>query len=485
MDESTDKKQFGQAILYERHIDMSQHCLVEGFLAILRIKGSPNHNNLFSTLNGFVTEKELPKEKLCGFAADGAAVMQSLGRGVAGLLKITYNPNLFIQHCIVHKEVLGTKDGMKDSIPQFVEKTVKKVLDFFANSYVRADRLAEIIELSDEDHEYNQLVRYHAVRWLSLSGCVDRFVSLFREVSEYFETEAHDMSKKVDHRKTCGELYENISGGEFELYLQFLKDALKILARMNTVLQYAGHTVYSSYLTINDVMQEFLEPIVWNERKPWDEILQEENIREFDRDMVFHSGVFNERKDQLIQNGVLTNREADEVHKNCYKFILNTGKAIQTRFPELHFVVQNMSFMLPELRASPKLRHCNLEAVIEKYVPNRFDVNEIKEQFRTYRFSSDLDVLAEETGNVPDVFFCHLAERESFKTFAEFTLTLTCLSPTTVSCERGFSTMNLIKTEKRGRLTEDNLNALMILSTDKRDQDSFPIRKAMKHASTS
>jgi hypothetical protein len=52
---------------------------------------------------------------MCSFAADGTVVMQSLGRGIASLLKITYNQNLFVQHCIVHKEVLGTKDGMKNS----------------------------------------------------------------------------------------------------------------------------------------------------------------------------------------------------------------------------------------------------------------------------------------------------------------------------------------------------------------------------------
>lgn len=145
MDESTDKKKFGKAILYERHVDMSVKHLVESFLAILRIEGSTNHNNLFTVLDGFVTPMELPKEKLCGFAADGAAVMQSLGRGVACLLKLTYNPNLLVNHCIVHKEVAGTKDGIKSSIPTSIEHTLKRILDFFANSHVRADKLAEII----------------------------------------------------------------------------------------------------------------------------------------------------------------------------------------------------------------------------------------------------------------------------------------------------------------------------------------------------
>jgi hypothetical protein len=35
---------------------------------------------------------------------------------------------------------------MKNSLPASVEKTIKKVLDFFANSHVRADKLEEIAD---------------------------------------------------------------------------------------------------------------------------------------------------------------------------------------------------------------------------------------------------------------------------------------------------------------------------------------------------
>ncbi|XP_064622578.1 protein FAM200A-like [Lineus longissimus] len=479
MDESTDKKCFGQAILYERHVDMSAMCVVEAFLAILRVKGSPNHNNLFTLINGFVTDKELPKEKLCGFAADGASVMQSLGRGVAGLLRLNYNENLFIQHCIVHKEVLGTKDGMKNSIPATVEQTIKKVLDFFANSHVRADKLEEIIAMSDEEHEYNQLVRYQAVRWLSLSNCVNRFVSLYTEVAQYFETES--TTGKAEVRRICGELYQAVAGGDFELYLLFLQAELKILAKLNATLQVAGQTVFTAYNTISDSIREFIEPIVWDERRQWDDLLSDENLKGFNTDIEFHSAGFHARKAQLVEHGVLTPRMADEVHRNCYKYVLNTAKAIQTRFPELAFVVQNMRFLVPEYRALASLKHCNILAVADRYVPARFEHDQLKEQFRTYRFTSDLDNLLENSPG-SDNFFCRLYEMGEFREFAKFCLTLLCLSPTTVACERGFSTMNLIKTVRRCSLSEDNLNALMMVNTDRRDQETFPIVEAMRAA---
>jgi hypothetical protein len=92
---------------------------------------------------------------------------------------------------------------------------------------------------------------------------------------------------------------------------------------------------------------------------------------------------------------------------------------------------------------------------------------------------TDLDHLVG-TSTGCDNFFCQNYEMEEFTEFGKFCLTLLTLSPTTVACERGFSTMNLIKTVKRASLSEDNMNALMIVNMDKRDQISFPVREAMK-----
>ena len=74
MDESTDKADHGQAILYIRF--ESCHILTK-FLTILRVEGSPNAENLYGTLNTFVEAESLPKQKLVSFSSDGASVMRS------------------------------------------------------------------------------------------------------------------------------------------------------------------------------------------------------------------------------------------------------------------------------------------------------------------------------------------------------------------------------------------------------------------------
>ena len=70
MDESTDKANHAQAIIYARFVDVESCCISTKFLAILRIEGSPDALKLFTVLNGFVEARDLPKQKLVSFSSD-------------------------------------------------------------------------------------------------------------------------------------------------------------------------------------------------------------------------------------------------------------------------------------------------------------------------------------------------------------------------------------------------------------------------------
>ena len=199
MDESTDKADHAQAILYVRFANMESCQILTKFLTILRVEGSPNAQNLYGTLNTFVEAESLPKQKLVSFSSDGASVMRPEGRGVSGHLRRNYNSSIFTQHCIVHRQALAAKDGL-DKLPSKVHKIVDDVMKHFKNSHVRKEKLKEIIELSEEEHEYNQLVAYHKVRWLSLNDCVQRFTDLIPEIVLYFEQEAQNTAVRTSER---------------------------------------------------------------------------------------------------------------------------------------------------------------------------------------------------------------------------------------------------------------------------------------------
>ena len=168
MDKSTDSADHAQAVLYVRYPDVTNECVVTKFLTILRVQGSPTAENLYQTINTFIESSFIPKEKLVSFNSNGAS---SLGKGVAGFLCRNYNPNLFVQHCIVHCQVLASKEGLSQ-LPNHAHNTVDEVMRYFRKSHVRKEKLQALIEASRDDHDYYNLVTYHRVRWLSLNECV-------------------------------------------------------------------------------------------------------------------------------------------------------------------------------------------------------------------------------------------------------------------------------------------------------------------------
>ena len=58
--------------------------------------------------------------------------------------------------------------------------------------------------------------------------------------------------------------------------------------------------------------------------------------------------------------------------------------------------------------------------------------------------------------------------------FGLLAMILMCMSPDTVECERGFSSMNLTKDKFSTRLSQDNLQARLLVNMDNRTLDSFP-----------
>lgn len=468
MDESTDKGGFAQAIIYCRYVDMQACHIATRFLAILRIEGSPNAENLFQTFDQFVETEHLPKEKLVSFSSDGASVMRSEGRGVSGHLRRNYNQDIFLQHCIVHRQVLGAKSGL-ERLPSNVHSTVDAVMNHFKNSHVRKEKLTAIIEMSDNEHEYQQLVAYHRVRWLSLNDCVQRFTDLLPEIVSYFELQAHTTSIRLSERAKLQELYDGLVDPAFQLYLYFLRGRLPILASINTQLQKKDQDLFTSYQKIDGFKKTFLEPILHEV----DDGMQEGNVRtESDVDNIdYDCKEFIKFKEQAISSGQLSFGQLHEVMNNIFNFTAAIGRSLDARFPELDFVIKNLSFLCP---ANRKHSRCDIEAVVRRYCKNSVAAAVANRQYSVYRNDDSVDYVYLHCEKQPDTFFCRLAQMPEYDQFGLLAITLMCMSPDTVECERGFSCMNLTKDKCATRLSGDNLQSRLAVFLDPRTLSSFP-----------
>ena len=377
MDESTDSADHAQAILYVRYPDVNNEAIITKFLTILRVEGSPTAENMFRTVNTFIESKCITKENLVSFTSDGASVMQSLGKGVAGFLRRNYNPNLFVQHCIVHRQVLASKDGLS-KLPNHVHNTVDEIMRFFRNSHVRKEKLQALIEASSEEHDYYNLVTYHKVRWLSLNECVQRLVDLLPEIVLFFEEESHSTRNSPSERARLENIHERLVCAEFQLYLFFLKGQLPILAGINTQLQKSNQDMFTTYQKIKCFMQTFLEPVL----REKDNGLTEENLRVDIDNIVYPGEELVHFREQAVTSGQLSTAQLHAVLSTMYQFVVTTGKALESRFPELPFVLSNLSFLNPQNR---KFSNSDITAVVSKFSNGRVNVTTVKSQYALYR----------------------------------------------------------------------------------------------------
>ena len=211
-------------------------------------------------------------------------------------------------------------------------------------------------------------------------------------------------------------------------------------------------------------MQTFLEPIL----KQKGNCLTEENLR-VDIDNIEYPGEeLVHFREQAVTSGQLSEAQLHTVLSNMYQFVVTTGKALESRFPELPFVLSNSSFLNPQNR---KYSDSDITAVVSKFSNGRFDVlyiTKVKSQYVLYRNDDTLDFLAMRCENKADKYFCALAKLPEYEQFGSLALELLCMSPDTVKCERAFSHMNLMKRKHFAQLTQENLQARMCIYMDSR-----------------
>ena len=351
-DESTDSATMEQLGVYVRYLDIETGKLCEDFLEMKQIQGHPTAQNIFKCLMQVLDPEnpnlKMPLDKLAGFTSDGASVMISPKNGVLGKLRSVagVNSKLFSTHCPPHRLVLAAKEGQKE-LPDDVEKTIADTLFFFKYSPVRREEFKKLKEMVEPDSPYIYIVQYHKVRWLSLADCVSRLVQLLPLLIQYFEEQALDTSNRPAVRSKCQDLHARLSMPKLQLFLYFLHPQLNILASINRWLQSSNLTLHTVYSKIQAFLKTFASPVTLDCNTS---VFDENNIRPMEAALQQCPGQdFKKHLVDCSDHALMPERDLNDAKKRMFNFIITVAKALEKRFPDMNFYVENTAFVDPIL----------------------------------------------------------------------------------------------------------------------------------------
>ena len=170
----------------------------------------------------------LKPEKLCGMTTDGAPSMVERTNGVVSLMeKVRQDAGatakLFRSHCIIHQENLCGKSVKMQNVMSVVVKTVNFVRARGLNHRQFQHLLAEM------NAQYQDLLYYCEVRWLSRRAMLRRVYELRNEISLFMEQKGTEVPEFADPTWMCD--------------FAFLVDVTAHLNQLNVQLQGREHLI--------------------------------------------------------------------------------------------------------------------------------------------------------------------------------------------------------------------------------------------------
>ena len=122
-------------------------------------------------LNNFLETEDLKWSNCVGVCTDGAASMTGDKKGLKAKIK-EVAPHVCFTHCIIHREVLATKN--LDVEAKTVLQEAIKVVNFVKSRPLNARLFSVLCKEMQSDHD--SLLIHTEVRWLSNGNLLQRLV---------------------------------------------------------------------------------------------------------------------------------------------------------------------------------------------------------------------------------------------------------------------------------------------------------------------
>lgn len=408
VDESTDVRDIAQLLVYVRFYNTDLNTFCEDLLGVTPLQTSTRGEDIYLAIKEMLAKRGIEPKKVVSITTDGAPAM--IGREKGAVVRLREdNVELIAYHCIIHQTVLCA--SLSDEHAE-VMTTVMKMINFLrASSSYQHRMLREF--LREVDASADDLLLHNNVRWLSKGKVIERFWSIRKEVAAFLtelkSQKATQFSLFLENEKQM----DNVA---------FLVDITSHLNELNLKLQGKDNSICELMTAVRSFQRK---------------------LEVFKEDLKGDLSHF-----QALKAQVQERRDVSSFVNFIDKLIVN----FSTRFDSFSFgqqltlFIQN-PFLVTDFKG------------FSKEATQHFKwVNAGPLELQLVDLQADVALKEQCTRVDPSTFWLKMVPETVFPGLRKLAMYILTMFGSTYNCEAAFSTMNIIKTKYRSRITDDHLH---------------------------
>ncbi|XP_041377598.1 zinc finger protein 862-like [Gigantopelta aegis] len=456
LDETTDVSVKKQLTVYARYI--KDKTPVTKFLQMIEMPDG-KAETIYDRVTKFCNEIELNyKDKLVAIGSDGASVMLGKKGGVVALFKRDI-PWLISNHCVAHRLALAvSQSANRITYLKNFKATLLQLWKFYSNSSVRMAGLEEIQKVLNDPHL--RLVRAIDTRWLSHEAAVKALLLCLKSVYTSLDREASER-----HDCQAEGLLHFTTKYNFLATLCFLGDVLPPLTILSRVFQ----RTELDFACMKSHLQGTAAAIRCKLDACPGKLLK--SIRE--------------KMDELIpiqdKLSAVTDKQEELFTKQIfYPLLAAILEQLEQRFPDSdfleHFKVFDRSFWPEDCGSTIEYHGQKDIEALASHLPFTNKEDAVEE----WKVFKPVAVLATNERS-PYSLMLKLLDSSlarGYPNLHKIASVGLIIPVSTADCERGFSTLNRVKTDLRGSLLEKNLNNILAVTMEGKEAKDFDFHKA-------
>ena len=248
-----------------RIYDVNQHKVVTKFLDMCLSKSSTSAG-IFSSIDMAMNKYGIPWSNCIALGLDNTSVNVAEHKSlIVEARKKTENTVLMGCPChIAHNTAGKSSKAFCSHITEHfdIEELLVDIYFHFNYSSKRKSLLNEFCLFNDQG--YCKIIKFHSVRWLGLTNCIERTLRLYASLKSYFLSQNPELKDGEKKLTRLNRLITSFRNEMQEVYLCFLHGALPLLINLNLLLQRSDPIIHLLYDALFDtttiLLSQFMSP---------------------------------------------------------------------------------------------------------------------------------------------------------------------------------------------------------------------------------